>query len=116
MRRPFFSGHYDPSFSLDLCLKDLGLIKELGKQVQAELPVTDAAQHAFAMAASRYGPQAAELHVGRNPHSKFARVGDQNWSEHTDGSNQHGLQSVPIVYGLTAQFIASETVGNIRCA
>jgi 3-hydroxyisobutyrate dehydrogenase/2-hydroxy-3-oxopropionate reductase len=60
-----FAGHYDPSFSLDLCLKDLGLIKELGKQVQAELPMTDAAQHAFAMATRRYGPQAAELHVAK---------------------------------------------------
>lgn len=60
-----FAGHYDPSFSLDLCLKDLGLIGELSKQVQAELPMTDAARHAFATAALRYGPQAAELHVAK---------------------------------------------------
>lgn len=60
-----FAGHYDPSFSLDLCLKDLGLIGELGQQVQAELPMTDAARHAFATAARRYGPQAAELHVAK---------------------------------------------------
>ena len=60
-----FAGHYDPSFSLDLCLKDLGLISELGQQVKAELPMTDAARHAFASAAQRYGPQAAELHVAK---------------------------------------------------
>ena len=60
-----FAGHYDPSFSLDLCLKDLGLIGELGQQVKAELPMTDAARHAFATAAQRYGAQAAELHVAK---------------------------------------------------
>lgn len=60
-----FAGHYDPSFSLDLCLKDLGLIHELGQQVRAELPMTQAAQHAFSMAAARYGAQAAELHVAK---------------------------------------------------
>lgn len=60
-----FAGHYDPSFSLDLCLKDLGLIGELGRQVKAELPMTDAARHAFAMAAKRYGPDKAELHVAK---------------------------------------------------
>jgi 3-hydroxyisobutyrate dehydrogenase len=60
-----FAGHYDPSFSLDLCLKDLGLIAELGKQVNAELPMTNAAQVAFETAARRYGPDAAELHVAK---------------------------------------------------
>ena len=60
-----FAGHYDPSFSLDLCMKDLGLIKELGTNVTAELPMTDAAARAFAMANERYGPQAAELHVAK---------------------------------------------------
>jgi 3-hydroxyisobutyrate dehydrogenase/2-hydroxy-3-oxopropionate reductase len=60
-----FAGHYDPSFSLDLCMKDLGLIKELGSNVTAELPMTDAAARAFAMANERYGPQAAELHVAK---------------------------------------------------
>ena len=60
-----FAGHYDPSFSLDLCMKDLGLIKELGTNVTAELPMTDAAARAFAIATERYGPQAAELHVAK---------------------------------------------------
>lgn len=60
-----FAGHYDPSFSLDLCLKDLGLVAELGRQVHADLPMTNAARSAFAIAAERYGPDAAELHVAR---------------------------------------------------
>ena len=58
-----FAGHYDPSFSLDLCLKDLRLIQELNRNVRAALPMTMAAEGAFALAASRYGSAAAELHV-----------------------------------------------------
>lgn len=58
-----FAGHYDPSFSLDLCLKDLRLVQELNRNVRAALPMTTAAEGAFALAASRYGAGAAELHV-----------------------------------------------------
>ena len=60
-----FAGHYDPSFSLDLCLKDLGLINELGGNVAAHLPMTEAATGAFRAAAEQYGNDAAELHVAR---------------------------------------------------
>ncbi len=58
-----FAGHYDPSFSLGLCMKDLGLISLLAENVGADLPMTQAATSAFAVAAQRYGPDAAELHV-----------------------------------------------------
>jgi 3-hydroxyisobutyrate dehydrogenase len=60
-----FAGHYDPSFSLDLCLKDLGLIEELQQQTTAEFPMTDAARSAFADAGERYGRDAGELHVAK---------------------------------------------------
>ena len=60
-----FAGHYDPSFTLGLCLKDLGLTDELADAVDADLPLTAAAHHAFAHAADRYGLDAAELHVAR---------------------------------------------------
>lgn len=60
-----FAGHYDPSFSLDLCLKDLGLISELNRNVNAELPMTEAATMAFGVAHKRYGANAAELHVAK---------------------------------------------------
>lgn len=60
-----FAGHYDPSFSLDLCLKDLRLIQELNRNVRAAMPMTTAAEGAFALAASRYGASAAELHVAK---------------------------------------------------
>ncbi|WP_419854545.1 NAD(P)-dependent oxidoreductase [Candidatus Poriferisodalis sp.] len=60
-----FAGHYDPSFPLELCVKDLGLLAELETIVGADLPMTTAARAAFALAAERYGPDAAELSVAR---------------------------------------------------
>lgn len=60
-----FAGHYDPSFTLGLCLKDLGLLRELVETIDADLPMTAAAHDAFAVAGSRYGDDAAELHVAR---------------------------------------------------
>ncbi|MGI9644663.1 MAG: NAD-binding protein, partial [Ilumatobacteraceae bacterium] len=60
-----FAGHYDPSFTLDLCLKDLGLLTELQEDVAAPLLLTDAARAAFADAAARYGPDEGELHVAK---------------------------------------------------
>ncbi len=60
-----FAGHYDPSFPLDLCLKDLGLIERLEAAVGSELAVTDAARSCFLAAAEEYGTDAGELHVAR---------------------------------------------------
>ena len=60
-----FAGHYDPSFSLDLCLKDLGLIQELNAPITAEFPMTDAAHATFQKAAGRYGTDVGELHVAK---------------------------------------------------
>ncbi len=60
-----FAGHYDPSFSLDLCRKDLGLIGELAANVSSQLLMTEAATAAFGRAIDRYGAGAAELHVAK---------------------------------------------------
>lgn len=60
-----FAGHYDPSFTLDLCRKDLRLLAELQDAVDADLPLTDAARAAFGVAYERYGGAAGELHVAR---------------------------------------------------
>lgn len=60
-----FAGHYDPSFTLDLCLKDLRLIEDLQRDLTAELPLTDAARRAFQTAADRYGRDAPELVVAK---------------------------------------------------
>ena len=60
-----FAGHYDPSFSLDLCVKDLGLITELSAQVATNLPLTETAAQVFTAAADRYGASEGELHVAK---------------------------------------------------
>lgn len=60
-----FAGHYDPSFTLDLCLKDLRLVTELGAAVGADLPMTEAARQVFADAGDRYGGDVGELHVAK---------------------------------------------------
>ena len=60
-----FAGHYDPSFTLDLCLKDLGLINELSSPLSTDLPMTKAAHEVFSQAAERYGNEVGELHVAK---------------------------------------------------
>jgi 3-hydroxyisobutyrate dehydrogenase len=58
-----FAGHYDPSFSLALCCKDLGLINDIAKSQGYDLPMGGMAQSLFQQAMATYGPEAAELHV-----------------------------------------------------
>lgn len=58
-----FAGHYDPSFPIKLCLKDLGLIKELMDEVGTRSELTDATHDRFKEAASRYGVDAGEMTV-----------------------------------------------------
>ena len=42
-----FAGHYDPSFSLALCCKDLGLINDIAKSQGYDLPMGGMAQSLF---------------------------------------------------------------------
>jgi len=60
-----FAGHYDPSFPLDLCMKDLGLTMELAANVGTDLPMTEQANQTFARATDRYGAASGELHVAK---------------------------------------------------
>ncbi len=60
-----FAGHYDPSFTLDLCVKDLGLIAALGERGGVPLPVGQAAAARFALAQQTYGGGKGELHVAK---------------------------------------------------
>ena len=60
-----FAGHYDPSFPLDLCMKDLGLTMELAANVGTDLPMTERANETFARATERYGADKGELHVAK---------------------------------------------------
>jgi 3-hydroxyisobutyrate dehydrogenase len=58
-----FAGHYDPSFSLALCCKDLGLINDIAHSQGYKLPMGAHALALFEKAKSVYGADAAELHV-----------------------------------------------------
>lgn len=58
-----FAGHYDPSFRLALCLKDLSLIDELIKQTGVRAELTQATYARFREAAERYGEDAGEMTV-----------------------------------------------------
>jgi len=75
-----FAGHYDPSFTLELCAKDLRLTNELAQNVGTDLPMTEAATGAFTRAIQRYGPDAGELHVAKRIEDdadlSFQLVGD----------------------------------------
>ena len=49
-----FSGHYDPSFRLELALKDLDLIQDLIKEHGTRSELTQACHERFQEAANRY--------------------------------------------------------------
>jgi 3-hydroxyisobutyrate dehydrogenase-like beta-hydroxyacid dehydrogenase len=58
-----FAGHYDPSFPIRLCLKDLSLIKELMDKVGTTNTLTEATHERFREAGKRYGMGAGEMTV-----------------------------------------------------
>lgn len=58
-----FAGHYDPSFSLDLCQKDLALIVEACDSAGTEAPATRLVNERFLLARNTYGGDKGELHV-----------------------------------------------------
>lgn len=58
-----FAGHYDPSFPIALCLKDLSLIKELMDRVGTTNTLTEATHERFREAGRRYGNGAGEMTV-----------------------------------------------------
>ena len=58
-----FAGHYDPSFRVELALKDLDLIKELINENNTRSELTNAAHERFKEAKERYGDDAGEMTV-----------------------------------------------------
>ena len=58
-----FAGHYDPSFSLDLCCKDLRLVHDVAAEQGVDLVMGGLARERFELARKVYGGDAAELHV-----------------------------------------------------
>lgn len=60
-----FAGHYDPSFTLDLCLKDLRLCAALAERGNVPIPIGSRVRERFADAAEAYGGDVGELHVAK---------------------------------------------------
>jgi 3-hydroxyisobutyrate dehydrogenase len=60
-----FAGHYDPSFPLALCLKDLSLIRQMMDETGTRDELTRATQERFEEAFQRYGRDAGEMSVCR---------------------------------------------------
>ncbi len=60
-----FAGHYDPSFTLDLCLKDLRLCAALAERGNVPIPIGTRVRERFTDAAEAYGGGAGELHVAK---------------------------------------------------
>lgn len=58
-----FAGHYDPSFTLDLCQKDLTLIVEACDDAGTLAPATRLVAGQFEKARKAYGGDKGELHV-----------------------------------------------------
>ncbi len=60
-----FAGHYDPSFSLDLCVKDLTLVNEIANSQGYSLTMGSVAKSLFEQARATYGGDVGELHVAK---------------------------------------------------
>jgi 3-hydroxyisobutyrate dehydrogenase len=60
-----FAGHYDPSFTLGLCLKDLVLCEALAEAGGVPIPIGKTVHQRFQLAAETYGDEAGELHVAK---------------------------------------------------
>ncbi len=58
-----FRGDYDPSFTLNLCCKDLHLISDLGRELDVPLELGTLVEQVFLRAKSQYGGEQGELHV-----------------------------------------------------
>ncbi len=50
-----FAGHYDPSFTIKLCVKDLRLIDELAQKSNVPLMMGNQARNIFHTAQAKYG-------------------------------------------------------------
>jgi 3-hydroxyisobutyrate dehydrogenase-like beta-hydroxyacid dehydrogenase len=60
-----FAGHYDPSFPLALCLKDLALCEDIARRHGVPTPVGTVVADRFHKAAASYGEDSGELHVAK---------------------------------------------------
>lgn len=60
-----FAGHFDPSFTTGLCVKDLRLSLRLAEENGVPVPLGKQVAERFELSMARYGGDSAELHVAR---------------------------------------------------
>lgn len=60
-----YRGDYDPSFTLNLCCKDLRLITDLGRELQVPLELGALVEQTFLRARTQYGGEQGEMSVVR---------------------------------------------------
>jgi len=79
-----FAGHYDPSFTLELCCKDLRLIAELGETSGTQIDLTKAVQEKFELARETYGDDSPELMVAKlvEDASNVSLQVEGDWQKH----------------------------------
>ena len=79
-----FAGHYDPSFTLDLCQKDLNLIVQACDDAGTEAPTTRLVCDRFEMAKKKYGGDKGELHIVKleEDAADVSLQMDGNWTPH----------------------------------
>ena len=79
-----FAGHYDPSFTLDLCQKDLNLIVQACDDAGTEAHTTRLVCNRFEMAKKKYGGDKGELHVVKleEDAADVSLQMDGNWTPH----------------------------------
>ncbi len=58
-----FRGDYDPSFTLDLCCKDMALLNTLGRELGVPLQMGALAEQTFQRARVQYSGGQGEMHV-----------------------------------------------------
>ena len=58
-----YNGHYDPSFTMKLCCKDLGLIQELSEGLNVPIEMGALAEQIFKRARDIYGEDSPELSI-----------------------------------------------------
>ncbi len=82
-----FAGHYDPSFSLELCCKDLRLVHEIAEGQGLSLTLGSVARSMFEKAKEKYGADAPELSVARLVEEKMGVLLRPNEAESSEPNN-----------------------------
>ena len=91
-----FAGHYDPSFTLELCCKDLDLVTKISKNQGLNLKMGALAHELFEKAKEKYGSEAPELSVARLVEEEMGILlrPSKTQNESRENTGSHHSQSV----------------------